>query len=70
MAQNFLACDREQALLLAPSLRERLDGDHLAWLVLDVVAEIDLAGFYGAYRANGHGRAAHDPSMMVALLLR
>lgn len=69
MPQNFLGCDREQALLLPPSLREWLDDDHLAWLVLDVVGEIDLAEFYGAYRADGHGRAAHDPAMMVALLL-
>jgi transposase len=69
MPQNFLGCDREQALLLPPSLREWLDDDHLAWLVLDVVAEIDLGEFYGAYRADGHGRAAHDPAMMVALLL-
>src|SRR6266480_3922730 len=38
MPQNFLGCDREQALLLPPSLREWLGDDHLAWLVLDVVA--------------------------------
>jgi transposase len=69
MPQNFLGCDREQALLLAPSLREWLDDDHFAWLVLDVVAELDLGEFYGAYRADGHGRAAHDPEMMVALML-
>jgi transposase len=69
MPQNFLGCDREQALLLPPSLREWLDDDHLAWLVLDVVEEIDLGEFYAAYRADGHGRAAHDPAMMVALLL-
>ena len=69
MPQNFLGCDREQALLLPPSLREWLDEDHLAWLVLDVVGEIDLGEFYAAYRADGHGRAAHDPAMMVALLL-
>jgi len=69
MAQNFLGCDREQALLLPPSLREWLGEDHLAWLVLDVVGEIDLGEFYGAYRADGHGRAAHEPAMMVALLL-
>jgi transposase len=30
---------------------------------------MDLAAFYTAYRAVGHGRAAHDPAMMVALLL-
>jgi transposase len=69
MAQNFIACDREQELLLPPSLREWLPEDHLAWFVLDAVAEMDLAGFFAAYRADGHGRAAHDPAMMVALLL-
>src|SRR5919106_5633270 len=69
MPQNFLACDREQELLLPPSLREWLPEDHLAWFVIDAVAQLDLAAFYTAYRADGHGRAAHDPAMMVALLL-
>src|SRR5947207_8210371 len=69
MAQNFLGCDRERVLLLPPGWREGLGDDHLAWLVLDVVGEIDLGEFYGVYRADGHGRAAHDPAMMVALLL-
>jgi transposase len=69
MAQNFLSCDRDQELLLPPSLREWLADDHLAWFVLEVVDELDLAAFYGAYREDGHGRAAHDPAMMVALLV-
>jgi transposase len=69
VAQNFLPCDREQELLLPPSLREWLPEGHLAWFVIDAVAQLDLSGFYAAYRADGHGRAAHDPSMMVALLL-
>jgi transposase len=69
MAQNFLSCDREQELLLPPSLRDWVGEDHLVWLVLDVVETIDLGAFYGAYRDDGHGRAAHDPAMMVALLL-
>jgi transposase len=56
-------------LLLPPSLREWLPEDHLAWFVLDAVAEIDLNGFYGAYRNDGWGRAAFEPAMMVALLL-
>jgi hypothetical protein len=30
MPQNFLACDREQELMLPPSLREWLPEDHLA----------------------------------------
>lgn len=69
MAQNFLSCDREQELLLPPSLREWLGEDHVVWFVLDAVETMDLTEFYGAYRADGHGRAAHDPAMMVALLL-
>jgi transposase len=67
--QNFLPCDREQELLLPPSLREWLPEDHLAWFVLDAVDEIDLSVFYGAYRKDGLGRAAFEPQMMVALLL-
>jgi transposase len=69
MAQNFLACDREQAYLMPPSLRDWLAGDQLAWCVIDAVAEMDLTAIYGDYRADGHGRPAFDPAMMVALLL-
>src|SRR3954466_13918846 len=69
MAQNFVACDRDQELLLPPSLREWLPEGHLAWFVIDAVAALDLAAFYAAYRVDGHGRPAHDPAMMVALLL-
>jgi len=69
VAQNFLPCDRNQELLLPPSLREWLPEDHLAWFVLEAVAELDLAAFYGAYRFDGWGAAAHDPQMMVALLV-
>jgi hypothetical protein len=69
MAQNFIGCDREQELLLPPSLREWLPGDHLAWFVIDAVAAMGLAAFYAVYRQDGHGRAAHEPSMMVTLLM-
>jgi transposase len=30
---------------------------------------MDLSAFYAAYRADGHGRAAYEPSLMVALVL-
>ncbi len=69
MAPNFLLCDRDQELLLPPSLREWLPEDHLAWFVVDAVEEMDLSAFVGAYREDGWGRAAFDPQMMVALLL-
>jgi transposase len=66
---NFVACDRDQELLLPPSMREWLAEDHLAWFVLDAVDAIDLGAFYAEYRDDGWGRAAFDPKMMVALLL-
>src|SRR5918992_679305 len=69
MAQNFLSCDREQDFLMPPSVREWLPAGHLAWWLLDVVARLDLGAFFGEYRADGSGRPAHDPAMMVALLL-
>jgi transposase len=69
MAQNFIEGRREQGFLLPPDVREWLPGDHLAWFVIDAVAEMDLSAFYAAYRADGHGRAAYEPSLMVALVL-
>src|SRR3954468_268893 len=69
MAQNFIACDREQPFLLPPDVREWLPEDHLAWFVIDAVGVMDTAAFYAAYREDGHGRAAYEPSMMIALLL-
>jgi transposase len=69
MAQNFIACDREQPFLLPPDVREWLPEDHLAWFVIDAVGVMDLGAFYAAYRQDGHGRAAYEPAVMVALLL-
>ncbi|MGE5636656.1 MAG: transposase [Nocardioidaceae bacterium] len=69
MPQNFIESSREQGFLLPPDVREWLPADHLAWFVIDVVAGMDLAAFYSAYRADGHGRAAYEPSLMVALIL-
>jgi transposase len=68
MPRNFLRCDREQSLLLPPDLRDWLGEDHLAWFVIEAIEELDLEPFYAAYRADGHGRAAHDPGMMLTLL--
>src|SRR6201994_1101622 len=69
MPQNFIACDRGQTMLMPPDLREWGPDDHLAWSILGAVDEMDLSAFYGAYREDGQGRAAYEPSMMVALLM-
>jgi transposase len=69
MAPNFIECDREQAFLMPPSLRDWVPEEHLVWTILGAVEEMDLSGFYADYRSDGHGRPAYDPKMMVALLL-
>lgn len=69
MSQNFLPCDRDQQMLLPADMREWLAEDHLAWFVLDAVSEMNLEPLFSNYRDDGWGRAAHDPEMMVALLL-
>jgi transposase len=69
VAYNFVAVDREQLMLMPPSIADWLPEDHLAWFVLDVVAELDLSTFRAGYRGDGRGGAAYDPQMMVALLI-
>src|SRR5205809_2676555 len=69
MGARFIGGDREQVFLMPPSVRDWVPEGHLVWTVLDAVAELDLSAFYAAYRADGHGRPAYEPSMMVALLL-
>jgi transposase len=69
MPQNFIASRREQGFLLPPDVRDWLAPDHLAWFVIGAVAEMELGEFYCAYRADGHGRAAYEPSVMVAVVL-
>jgi transposase len=69
MAQHFIACDRDQAFFLPPDVRDWLPAGHLAHFVIETVERLDLTAFYGDYRADGHGRPAHDPAMMVALFL-
>src|SRR5215216_4025652 len=69
MPQNFIEGRRGQGFLLPPDVREWLPVDHLAWFVIDAVADMNVDAFYAAYRADGHGRAAYEPSLMVALIL-
>jgi transposase len=64
-----VAVDREQLMLLPPSMADWLPRDHLAWFVLDVVAELDLSAFLAGYRVDGRGGAAYDPEMMLAVLV-
>jgi transposase len=69
MAYNFLRADRDQPFLLPPDLRNWLPQEHLAWFILDVVDQLDLAPFYLAHRDDGHGRPAYDPKTLLGVLL-
>src|SRR4051794_1299025 len=60
---------REQSFLMPPDVREWLPPRHLAWFVVDAVAEMNLDAFYAAYRVDGRSRPPYDPAMMVGLLL-
>ena len=55
--------------MIPPSLADWLPDDHLAWFVIDVVAELDMSSFLTGYRLDGRGGAAYDPQMMLALLV-
>lgn len=50
MARDFKAVDRDTPMLLPPDLREWLPQDHLAYLVLSVVEQLDLSAVICAYR--------------------
>ena len=69
MGARFIGGDRDQVFLMPPSVTDWVPEDHLVWTVLEAVGELDLSAFYADYRADGHGRPAYEPSMMVALLL-
>lgn len=73
MSYNFLPYEPEQMFLLPPSLAEWVREESLARFVSEVVDELEgegrLAAFYARYRADGWGRAAYAPRMMVKVLL-
>jgi transposase len=59
----------DQGCLLPADVRSWLPPGHLAWQVIEVTGQLDLAGFAAAYRADGQGQAPYDPAMMTGLLL-
>jgi transposase len=69
VAVNVRSGDLDQLFLMPPSVKDWLPEDHLAFFVLDVVSELDLAAFYAAYRADGRGGSVYDPVMMLGVLL-
>ena len=64
-----MGTERGQPLQFPPWLSDWLPADRLARSTLDAVDQLDLTDLRNTYRADGRGGAAHEPSIMVALLL-
>lgn len=65
-SRRFITVDYEQALEQTVILREVLTADHLARFVVDVIAELDLSGFYAHYGVRGG--PAYAPEILLGLL--
>jgi transposase len=60
----------DQTYLLPPSPSDWLPAGHLAYFILDVVAELDLSAIERSLQAKDHrGERPYSPRMMMALLL-
>ena len=59
----------DQVFLMPPDPREWLPEGHLAWAMRRAAGGLDLAPFLAAYRADGQGKKAYHPRMMVALVM-
>jgi len=69
MPTTFRPYQPDQALLLAPSLREWLPEGHLADHVSDLVDGLDLSAFYAPYEGDGRRKSPYEPAMMVKVLI-
>jgi transposase len=69
MASEFLPVDRDQQLLMPPSVDEWVPEDDPVRFVVEVVEVLDLSSFVALHPLGGVGRRAYHPAMMVGLLL-
>jgi len=60
VAHQYLTPARDQLFLLPVSMREWLDQGHLAWFVIDVVAQLDCSELHRRHPNDGPGRPAYD----------
>ena len=69
MAKTFRPYEPHQSFLLPPSPMDWLPEDHLARLILELVATLDLSAILATYERELRGFPPHNPRMMVGLLL-
>jgi hypothetical protein len=71
MSKRYRPYEPEQGLLWAPSLRDWLPEDHLAYFVSDLVEDLDLSAIYAQYEGDLRGplpKGATRPAVFPARL--
>ena len=69
MSSKFQPWNYKDTFLFPPSVDEFLPNDHLCYFVRDLVVEsLDLKSIYASYHPT-IGKPAHNPDMMLAILL-
>jgi len=69
VSKTYRPYEPGQAFLLPPSPQEWLPTEHLAYFVMDTVAELDLGAITRYYERELRGYPPYDPRMMLALLM-
>ena len=69
MTKSYRTYLPEQDLLLPPSLRDWLPGNHLAHFVSDVVDQLDLRDIESVYEEDERGQPPYHPQMMTKILI-
>ena len=64
---KFVDCERDQAFLLPPDLRDWVPEDDLAHFVIEAVERVEMSAFKVNHR--GTGSAQYHPRMILALLI-
>jgi transposase len=69
MAKGYRPVNRDQPFLLPPDMREWLPREHLVFLVIRAVEQMDTSAFHAARKTGGAGTAGYDPDMLVTVLV-
>lgn len=69
--KKYVTADRTQLLLMPPDVRDYVDDDHLAKILVKIVAQLDLRKFYAFYERDdkeSRGRPPFDPELVLGLM--
>ena len=69
MPPSFREYNDDAAMLLPLDMHDWLSEDHLAYLVRDLVRNLDMTPFYRPYAGDGRRNRPYDPTMMMTVLI-